>query len=135
MTWRTRKVTPAAAAREPVKEAEAAVAATRRVTRAAVLEMDPVKDLVPNLDPAKALDLVRTMDLAPVPRDTRAAVDTEIAMETAAVPRDIRVLVPAMALVKDLVLNLDPNLMMDTPEVAMAVETAEDLVSITEAGS
>jgi hypothetical protein len=77
------------------------------------------------------------MDL--VPRDTREAVDTEIVMEMEAVPRDIRAVVTTveMDLVPREALNL--VLTMDTLEVVteeeMAVETAEDLVSIMEAGS
>jgi len=143
MTWRTRKVTPAVAARDPVKEAAAAVAATRRVIRAAVLEMDPVKDLVPNLDPAKdpalnparmmdtleVTDLVMVLETGLVPRDIRAvALVTDLEME--AVPRDTRVLVPVMDLVPREALNQAPNLMMDTLEVVTAEETVEDLAAM-----
>jgi len=109
-TWRTRKVTPAVAARDPVKEA----AVTRRDIRGLVLEMDP--DRAKAVE--RALDLARTMDLALVPRDTRAAVDMAPAMEMEAVPRDIRAAALEMETVMDQVPreapNLDLNLMMDT---------------------
>jgi len=99
---------------------EAAVAATQRVTRAAVLVLR---------DQAKDRNLVRTMDL--VPRVTRAAVDTDLVVtEMEVVPRDIRVLVPVpKVLATDPVLREAPNLdhTMDTLEVAteeMAVDPA-----------
>jgi hypothetical protein len=80
------------------------------------VEKDPVPNLVPVKEAAATRrvtrDLVPEMDL--VPRDTRAAVDTETVTEMEAVPRDIRVLAPVMDPEKDLVPNLDLSLMMDT---------------------
>merc|ERR1719242_871479 len=75
------------------------------------------------------------MDLAPVPRDTKAAVDTAPAMEMEVVPRDTRALVPVpRVLATDPVLREAPNLdhTMDTLEVATE-EMAVDPANITTA--
>jgi len=101
--------------------------AVPRVTRAAVLEMDPVKDLVPNLDLAKALALNpdRMMDTLEVVTDLATVLGTglerDLVRRDTLVPRDLA-LDPRAAVTV-------PNLHLMT--VVMEVATGEEMATMT----